>query len=257
MRSLIERNGGIATVAPSVREVPIQENTAALAFGERLLAGQIDVMVFLTGVGAAALMEVLESRWPRPDILTAFSRCTIVVRGPKPTAVLRDWGLRIDHRAPEPNTWRELLATLEANVPLAGKQVAVQEYGKQSDSLESELQRLGAIVQSVPVYRWELPTNTEPLRQAIQQTIRGEFDVIMFTSAQQFHNVLAVAEETGSGQQWLDAARRCVVASIGPTATETLIEGGLPVDMQPSHPKMGTLVREALSQATAILTRKS
>jgi uroporphyrinogen-III synthase len=133
----------------------------------------------------------------------------------------------------------------------------VQEYGKQSDSLESELQRLGAIVQSVPVYRWELPTNTEPLRQAIQQTIRGEFDVIMFTSAQQFHNVLAVAEETGSGQQWLDAARRCVVASIGPTATETLIEGGLPVDMQPSHPKMGTLVREALSQATAILTRKS
>lgn len=257
MRSLIERHGGVATVAPSMREVPIEENPVALAFGECLFAGQVDVMVFLTGVGAAALMEVLESQWPLPDIIAAFSRCTIVVRGPKPTAVLRDWGLRIDHRAPEPNTWRELLATLVANVPLSEKNVAVQEYGKQSEALEGELQRLGATVQSVPVYRWELPTNTEPLRQAIQQTIRGEFDMILFTSAQQFHNVLAVADETGSRQQWLAAAQRCVVASIGPTATETLIEGGLIVDMQPSHPKMGTLVREAMLQAPEILTRKS
>jgi uroporphyrinogen-III synthase len=257
MRSLIERNGGLPTVAPSMREIRLEENQAALSFGENLFAGQVDIMVFLTGVGAAALMEVLETRWSRPDILAAFGRCTIVVRGPKPTAVLRDWGLKIDHRAPEPNTWRELLATLVAEVPLVGKKIAVQEYGKQSETLEDELRRLGASVQSVPVYRWELPENTEPLRKAVQQTINGEFDMILFTSAQQFHNLLAVADESNSRQQWLQAAGRCVIASIGPTASETLIEGGLQVDIQPSHPKMGTLVREAMAQAPAFMTRKS
>lgn len=257
MRSLIERNGGVPTIAPSMREVPLEENPAALQFGERLFAGQVDIMVFLTGVGAAALMEVLETRWSREEILTAFGRCVIVVRGPKPTAVLRDWGLKIDYRAPEPNTWRELLATLVAAVPLKEKRIAIQEYGKQSIALEAGLQELGAAVQSVAVYRWELPEETGPLREAVQQTIRGDFDLILFTSAQQFHNLLAVAEETGDREAWLRAARRCVVASIGPTATETLVEGGLAVDIQPSHPKMGTLVREAILAAPGILTSKS
>ena len=257
MRSLIERHGGIPTVAPSMREIPLDENRAAFAFGEQLFARRIDVVVLMTGVGATALMETLCTRWPRKEILAALDRCTVVVRGPKPTAVLRDWGLRIDHRAPEPNTWHELLATLVNGVPLAGKTVAIQEYGKPSQELYRELEKLGASVLAVPVYRWDLPVDTQPLRTAIRQTIDGGFDVILFTTAQQFHNVLTVAKQTGSGKLWLQAAQRCVVASIGPTATEALKEGGLPVDSQPSHPKMGPLVREALASAGEILARKS
>lgn len=257
MRSLIERHGGVPTVAPSMREIPLNENQSALSFGDELLAGQIDVVVFLTGVGATALLETLCTRWPRDEILAAFGRTKIVVRGPKPTTVVRGWGLNVDHRAPEPNTWHELLNTLIAEVPLTGKRIAVQEYGKPSDELYQELTKLGAIVQAVPVYRWDLPEDTEPLKAAIQQTIAGGFDVLLFTSAQQFHNLLSVADESGSGPQWLQAARRCVVASIGPTATETLQGGGLPVDLEPSHPKMGPLVREALLAAPEILARKS
>lgn len=257
MRSLIQRHGAIPTIAPSMREIPLEENRIALAFGEQLFAGQIQIMVFMTGVGATALMEILSTRWQRPEIIAALEKCTIVVRGPKPTAVLRDWGLRIDHRAPEPNTWHELLATITSTESLAGQTIAVQEYGKPSDEFYGELTRLGATVIPVPVYRWDLPEETTPLRNAVQETIQGQFDVILFTSAQQFHNVLTVAEQSASGQAWLQAANRCVIASIGPTATETLVEGGLSVDSQPSHPKMGPLVRESLEAAPDILRRKS
>ena len=257
MRGLIERHGAIATVAPSMREIPLEENRQVFAFGEQLLAGNVDVLVFMTGVGATALMEILTSRWPQEDILVAMSKCIIVVRGPKPTAVLRNWNLRIDHRAPEPNTWHELLATIQAAVDLKGRTVAIQEYGKPSDELYRELNGLGAKVLPVPVYRWDLPVDTAPLRSAIDETIRGQFDIILFTSAQQFHNVLAVADQSNSAQNWLQAANRCVVASIGPTATETLVEGGLTVDSQPTHPKMGPLVRESIESAPAILKRKS
>lgn len=256
MRSLIERHGGVATVAPSMREIPLDENPAAFAFGEELLAGRIDIVVFLTGVGATALMESLETRWPRAEILSAMERCTTVVRGPKPTVVLNKWGLRVDHRAPEPNTWRELLSTLTSAVELSGRRIAIQEYGKPSVELYRELEARGASLLPVPVYRWALPTETAPLREAVQRTIAGEFDLILFTSAQQLHSVLEIASETGQSSAWLAAANRCVVASIGPTATETLIEGGLNVDVQPSHPKMGPLVKEALEAGRGLIASK-
>lgn len=256
MRSLIERHGGVATVAPSMREIPLEENPAALAFGEELLAGRIDVVVFLTGVGATALMETLETRWPRAEIVSALERCITVVRGPKPTVVLSKWGLRIDHRAPEPNTWRELLSTLANAVDLSGRRIAIQEYGKPSDELYRALESRGASLLPVPVYRWALPVETAPLRDAVQRTIAGDFDVILFTSAQQLHSVLEIASESGLSSEWLAAANRCVVASIGPTATETLVDGGLGVDLQPSHPKMGPLVKEALEAGRRLLAGK-
>ena len=256
MRSLIERHGGVATIAPSMREIPLDENSAAFAFGEELLAGRINAVVFMTGVGATALMESLETRWPRAEILSAMGRCTTVVRGPKPTVVLSKWGLRVDHRAPEPNTWRELLSTLTSAVELSGRRIAIQEYGKPSVELYRELESRGASLLPVPVYRWALPIETAPLREAVQRTIAGDFDLILFTSAQQLHNVLEIAHETGQSNAWLAAANRCVVASIGPTATETLIEGGLSVDVQPTHPKMGPLVKEALEAGRGLIASK-
>ena len=254
MRSLIERSGAIATIAPSMREIPLDENPAAFAFADELLAGKIDVMIFMTGVGATALLETLETRYSRGDIFAALERTVIVVRGPKPFAVLRGWGVRVDHRAAEPNTWREVFALFDPSIPLAGRRVAVQEYGQPSIEFYQAIESKGATVLPVPVYRWALPLDIEPLRAAVRQTIAGEFDVLMFTSAQQLHNVLQVAEQDGFSDGWLEAANRlCVVASIGPTATETLTSVGLRVDLEPTHPTMGALVKESISQAALLL----
>ena len=54
---------------------------------------------------------------------------TTIVRGPKPLAVLRELGLTPTHRAPEPNTWREVLATVDAKVNVAQQNVGLVEYG--------------------------------------------------------------------------------------------------------------------------------
>ena len=254
MKSLIERYGCAATVAPSMREIPLDDNPAAFAFAEELLAKKIDVTLFMTGVGATALLETLETRYPKTEIFAALEQTIVVVRGPKPTAVLRGWGIRIDHRAPEPNTWREVLGVFEASIPLKDRRVAVQEYGLPSVELYREFESRGATVLAVPVYRWALPIDIEPLKAAIQQTVAGEHDVLMFTSAQQLTNVLQVAEQIGLRDEWLGAAnKRCVIASIGPTATEALKAGGLRVDIEPSHPNMGTLVKETVGNAKAIL----
>lgn len=249
MRSLIERQGALATVAPSMREVPIEQNVAAFEFARDLLAGRIDVVVFMTGVGARALLQAVETQFDRAEFLGALQRATTVVRGPKPAAVLREWNVRIDHRAPEPNTWREVLATIDAHVPVSGKTVAVQEYGQPSDEFYRELECRGATVLRVPVYLWDFPEDTAPLRAAIRSTIAGEFDVLMFTSAQQVENVLRAAAEEGLHAEWARAADGVFIASIGPTCSEKLREEGLPVHFEASPPKMGQLVRGALETA--------
>lgn len=250
MKSLIERHGGVATIAPSMREIPLDDNPDAFAFAQELLNHKIDVVIFMTGVGATALLATLETRHSRAEIFEALERSIIVVRGPKPTAVLRGWGVRIDHRAPEPNTWREVLGTLDGSVPVSNRRVAVQEYGQPSVEFYRELESRGASVLPVPVYCWALPTDIEPLRQSVRQAIAGEFDILMFTSAQQLANVLDVAGQLGLRDAWLEAANRsCRIASIGPTCTAALQAGGLRVDLEPSHPNMGALVKESLANA--------
>lgn len=257
MESLLQRCGAIPTVAPSMQEIPLEQNEIALRFAERLLRGEIGVVIFLTGVGARALMDAVTIRHERSQILAALERCTIVVRGPKPVAVLREWGTRIDHRAPEPNTWRDLLSTLDVEaVPLVDRTVAVQEYGRPNTELYAELSRRGADVFPVPVYRWALPDDVAPLEEAVRRTVQGEFDVLMFTSAYQLINVLEVAARLELRDDWLQAANRCVIASIGPTASETLREEGLPPDLEPSHPKMGHLVVETCEVARTLLAAK-
>lgn len=253
MRSLIERHGGRATIAASLREVPLENNSAVFEFLDRLLADEFDIVIFMTGVGAKALLEVVETKLPRENFFEALQRCCIIVRGPKPTAVLREWGVRIDHRAPEPNTWRELLSVTDDGLkfPSTGRRtcspkIAIQEYGLPSTELQAGLIERGGSVFPVPVYRWELPTDTAPLEAAICSVVASEFDVLLFTSAQQIRNVLEVAERLGLREPFLAATQRCRIGSIGPTCSEALREAGLHVNLEPSHPHMGHLVRETL-----------
>src|ERR1700676_3833505 len=132
MAKLIASFGGEAMVAPSMREIPLDTNTDALAFARTLFAGGFDMVIFLTGVGTRALARVVETIFPLDQYLAALRKVAVVARGPKPVAVLREWNVPIAVTAPEPNTWRELLRSLDENAvafPLKGRRIAVQEYG--------------------------------------------------------------------------------------------------------------------------------
>jgi uroporphyrinogen-III synthase len=256
MRGLLERQGFVATVAPSMREVPLDRNPQALEFAAELFAGNIDLVILLTGVGARTLRQVVETRYDAEEFLAALRKCGLVARGPKPAAVLREWQMTGVRQVPEPNTWHEILTLLDRELPVAGKRVALQEQGQPNPEFVAALEQRGAQVVPVPVYRWELPEETGPLEEAVRQTITGGFDVLTFTSAQQLQHVLQIADRLGLRQEWLAAARRCVVASVGPTATEALVAAGLTVDLQPPHPKMGHLVQALVQGAAAALAAK-
>ena len=127
---LIERAGGVAVRAPSMREFPLDNQHQALQFAEHLLSDQLDVVIFLTGVGAKHLAEAIETKYPAEVWKAALAKTTIVARGPKPLTVLRGWGLKVAVQVPEPNTWRDVLESLDQKLPVQGKRIAIQEYGQ-------------------------------------------------------------------------------------------------------------------------------
>ncbi len=132
MEQLILKQEGQPFVAPSMREIPLAQNDEAFAFAERLFAGGFDMVILLTGVGTRQLNRLLATRYPEAAFAEALGRVTLVARGPKPVAALRDLGLKPAIVAPEPNTWRELLAATEGRTE---RRIALQEYGRSNPEL--------------------------------------------------------------------------------------------------------------------------
>ncbi len=257
MAQLIRNYGGEPIQAPSLREVPLSDQHEALAFGETLVAGGCDVLLLLTGVGARLLIEALATRWPRERVLAALGRVALVCRGPKPVAALKEAGLAPALAVPEPNTWRDLLMALDRELPVAGKRVAVQEYGAPNGELIAGLEQRGARVTTVSVYGWALPEDTGPLRAAIERLAAGQAQVALFTSATQVEHLFRVAGEMGRAEALGSALRgRTVVASIGPVTTAALQAYGIEPDLHPERPKMGHLVARVARDAGGALDRK-
>lgn len=242
---MIRINGGEPLVAPAVMEIPLEHNETAFQFADRLYAGEFDMVIFLTGVGARLLHRILATRDPEGRFPGALRRVAVVVRGPKPAAVLREWQVPVAVTIPEPNTWRELLTAIAGRPE---KSIALQEYGRTNRELIEGLEAQHRRVFRVPVYQWKLPEDTAPLRQAADELLGGKIDVTLFTTGVQIEHLLDFAAEHQQRDAVLDALRRTFVASIGPTCSESLQACGLTPALEPSHPKMGILVREAAAR---------
>jgi len=250
---LIRAQGGDPFVAPSMREVPLSDNPQAFAFAEKLFSGEFQMIILMTGVGTRLLGQILATRWPENAFVDALRKLTVVARGSKPMTVMREWNVPVAIAVPEPNTWREVLAAMEGRPE---RRIAVQEYGRPSDELIAGLRKRGAEVTAVPVYQWDLPEDLSPLREAVRRIAAGEADVLMLTTSVQVAHLFRVAKEVGCEAAVRTGLGRVMIASVGPTTSETLSEYGLKADFEPSHPKMGFLVSEAAATAARLLGEK-
>src|SRR4051812_30715496 len=194
MATLIRKQGGEPFVAPSMRQVELLDHEEALDFGRRLLAGDFDAIILLTGVGTRILWKTLLTRFPETDLKAALSRSTIIVRGPKPSLAIREIGFAPQVQVPEPNTWRELLEAMRSRTE---NRIAVQEYGKTHPALIEGLRAQGRDVVPVPIYGWGLPEDIAPLKEAAARLASRDFDIVLLTTSMQIVNLMKIASEAG------------------------------------------------------------
>lgn len=244
MADLIRRNGGRNPVCvPAVREVTRDCGMEVAGFLERMVARAIHMLVFFTGVGVKTLCEEAEKLGRQEELLAALRNITIVCRGPKPSAVLRRYAIPFAASAREPYTTAELLEAL-APFDVAGRVVGIVHYGEYNATIAHELRTRGADLDELLLYEWQLPEDTQELRELVGELLRGEVDAIVFTSQVQARHLFMIADKLQLAGRLSEALNsRTIVASIGPTCTGILRSYGVTPHVVPDHPKMGHLVK--------------
>ncbi|MBM2810474.1 MAG: uroporphyrinogen-III synthase [Chloroflexi bacterium] len=243
---MVEKLGGSSFVAPALREVPTEDDSAARAWLDHLIGVGFDSVIFLTGVGCRALLDQADAEQRLATTLSALAETRVVARGPKPAHVLNEHHVRIDFIPAEPNTSQELLDGIR-DWDLAGKEVGLQIYGGATPFLvllRAGLSKREARVFEVAPYRWEGPADEQPLVDLVEALASGRIDALAIFSSSQIHNLFAIADVHGHTARLTEALNgpRVLVASIGPVATQAIEAHGVRVDLQPEHPKMGHLV---------------
>ena len=242
MAGLIRRHGGVPLAAAVMQEHYRQDSPEAQQAVADVCDGRVEVAIFLTGVGANAMMGIAEAMGRLPEFEDALRDITVVARSPKPGRILRRHKIPVAIMPPEPYTSSDLTAAM-AGLSLSGKRVIFQRYGGPDSELPTYLREQGADFQELTLYDWGLPDDSGPVLELIDRMEQGTVDALAFTSRPQVPNLLEIA--AGAGRE--DALRDCLagsvaVASVGPVCSRKLRECGIGVDVEPEHPHMGNLV---------------
>jgi uroporphyrinogen-III synthase len=246
----LERRGAKVVYGPAIQLVPLEDDTYLLEATKQCLAAPLDYVVVTTGIGFRGWMDAAETWGMAPALIELLGGAQILARGPKARGAIRATDLR-EVWSPESESSHEVLEHMLANYQLEGRRVAVQLHGEPLPDLVDTLRASGADVIEVPVYRWVLPEDEQPLRRLIEATANAAIDCVTFTSAPAAANFLRTAEELGVGTQLRAALKEAVLCvAVGPVTAEPLVRADVPI-VQPDRYRLGALVREVVEQLPA------
>jgi uroporphyrinogen-III synthase len=249
--ALVRNLGGEPVVGPVLRPDPPHPDEVVGPGVERLLSEPVDVIVFLTGVGARLIFEHAARAGREDDLRRRIAGARIVARGTKPRRALRALGIELDEVIDPPVTAAVRDRLLRE--PLAGRRVFVQGFGPDPTELTDPLAAAGAAVWSMSPYGAALPDDTEPAAALAREAAAGTLAAITFTSALAARQFAAIADHAGIDPGAVRASATLVVA-VGPVTREALAAEGLPPDVEPETPRMGAMYQ---SLAAALRGRPS
>ena len=239
--TLFQKLGAEVYACPLLAEAPVENRAELQAFIRSVISEKFDEIIFLTGVGARMLIAEAESIGRKQDFIEALDRLTVIARGSKPVAALRQFGVRVDITPAKPTT-EGVIGTLAAR-DLRGRRIGVQLYGTPNPQLMSALARQGASAVAVQVYGYTEASGREAVHQLIFKTVSGAFDVITFTSAPQVRMLFDAAGQLGLTYALLKSLNNgTAVASVGEVTSRELESRGVMPKIIPDEPKMGPLV---------------
>lgn len=247
--ALLERRGAKVIHAPAIRLVPLADDTELLAATRLCLQAPPDFVVATTGVGFRGWLDATDGWGVAAELLEVLGRTRLLARGPKVRAAFRGLGLREEWSPPSESSSEVLEYLLEAGVE--GKRVVVQLHGEPLRDVIDALRLAGAEVVEVPVYRWELPKETAPIRRMVASLVAGGLEAVTFTSAPAAAALLRVAAEEGLEDALVEALSGPVMAvAVGPVTAGPLVRKGIKPRVA-ARSRLGGLVREVVDALPA------
>jgi uroporphyrinogen-III synthase len=245
--ALLARRGARVVYAPAIRIVPLADDSELVAATREVLAQPVDLVVATTGVGFRGWLEAADA-WDLP-LVEHLRGARVLARGPKARGAIRGGGL-VDAWSPASESSAEVLEHLlsGAEGPLEGRRIAVQLHGDPLPDFVEALRATGAEVLTVPVYRWVLPEDVEPVRRLVRSVVTGAVDAVTFTSAPAAASLLTVADELGQHAELVAALTGGVLpVAVGPVTAAPLTAAGIDA-VQPERARLGALAREVVAR---------
>ncbi|MCG5240671.1 uroporphyrinogen-III synthase [Azospirillum doebereinerae] len=229
---MMEQHGAETIRCPMVKILDLDDPTPAVDWLNRLLDGRFDDIVLLTGEGLRRLMTIARAMEREAEVIAAFGRTRIFVRGPKPVKALREIGLAPYASAPAPTTDGVILSL--ADEDLTGRRVGVQLYpGNPNDILLDAVRARGGEPDAVTPYRYASDSETGAVEAAIREMAAGRIDFVAFTASPQVRRLHEVAESCGLSDAFGAAFRNTRIAAVGPVVAEAVEAAGGVVAVSP------------------------
>lgn len=244
-----ERQGARTLVAPTVRIVPVADDTQLHAASDFILANPPEVLLVTTGYGLNGWFDSARERGLEEELREALKTTTILVRGAKGRGAVRSLGFEDSGMAAEERTSSLVTLALEGGV--AGKHVVIQQHGSPDVAQEQRLVEAGAQVTAVVPHRWEQPDQPQLVEDLIDALLAGELDAVTFTAAPAVSALFEAAQKRGDLESVLDAFRTHTLAAVvGPVTAEPFVEQGI-TPLAPERFRLGALIKDVTAALTA------
>ncbi|WP_433889698.1 uroporphyrinogen-III synthase [Streptomyces sp. CA-111067] len=239
--ALLERRGAAVLRAPSLRIVPLSDDSELLSTTRELIEHAPDVVVATTAIGFRGWIEAADGWGVGETLVKRLAGVELLARGPKVRGAIRAAGLT-EKWSPASESMAELLERLlEEGVD--GRRVAVQLHGEPLPGFCEALRAAGAQVVVVPVYRWMPPEDIGPVDRLLDAVISRSLDAVSFTSAPAAASLFDRAGQRGRLEELLAAFRGDVlVACVGPVTALPFQAHDVPT-VQPERFRLGPLVQ--------------
>jgi len=250
------RRGAQVVHAPTMRIVPVTEDTDLLAGTREAITDPPEVLLATTGIGLRAWVEAADAAGLAEDLLAALRGAHVVARGPKARGALRAAGLP-EHWTAASEQTAEAVEHLVAE-GVEGRSVLVQMHGAAGVEELEPLVAAGARVRTVTPYHWRAPRDPDAVDRLLDAVVARTLDALTFTAAPAVVALLDAASARGLREEVVAAMAAgrpgageggvlaCAVGDV--TAAPLRAVGVEP--LVPARWRLGALMRE-LSQHLA------
>ncbi|MDH7606102.1 MAG: uroporphyrinogen-III synthase [Melioribacter sp.] len=241
LANLIRKNGGIPFLAPAISEVPDININELINLITKWDIMPPDIFIFQTGVGVKFLFEAVKNIGLNDKFFYHLNRAKIIVRSNKPAAALRTYNVHPTGYAKEPFTTSEVIIEL-MKYDLKNKNIVIQNYGEKNELLRKTIVEKGGNVTEITSYKWDLPSNVQPLIGLMDALENNRIDVVAFTSASQVSNLFRLANRLNRIKRLIENLNRVFIISIGPVCSSALRNFGVNVTKESNPPKLIYLI---------------
>lgn len=231
LSDLIRAQGGDPIECPTIDFVPPDDWAEVDEAIDQLATYQWLVLTSVNGVKA-----FMQRLWHLGHDARALAGLQVCCIGPRTAEEVRRFGIDAD-LVPETFQAEGLIEVLK-RAGVSGQRVLIARAAQAREVLPEELERSGAFVRVVKVYKTVVPAIE---RERVQQLFREHsIDVVTFASSSTVRNFSQLFDGAHDLKKRLNGT---IIASIGPITAETIRETGLDVHVMAARNTIPALVQ--------------